>query len=195
MRVRYFETPEALHAWLEANHDRADELWVGFHKKASGRGGITYFEALDAALCFGWIDGVRRSVDAARYTNRFSPRQPKSHWSAVNLKRYAALRARGAVRPAGEAAFARRATKAAPYSYENRPQRLPAALEKTFVADAKAWAFFQAQPPGYRRSAIWWVVSAVREATQARRLATLMRESRQGRRLAPLAGVKAARAS
>jgi uncharacterized protein YdeI (YjbR/CyaY-like superfamily) len=183
-RAHHFPTTAAFRAWLEKNHDKVPELLVGFYKKGSGRPSVTYPEALDEALCFGWIDGVRKSVDDETYTVRFTPRRAKSYWSAVNTKKYAALEARGLVRPAGQAAFERRDTKAAGrYSFEQRPERLPAVYEKTFRADKAAWEFFAAQPPGYRRMATWFVVSAVKEETRQTRLATLMAESRRRRRI------------
>jgi uncharacterized protein YdeI (YjbR/CyaY-like superfamily) len=184
VRIVYFESGGDFRAWLEKNHAITSELWLGFHKKDSGTPSLTYGEAVDELLCFGWIDGVRKRVDERRYTQRCTPRKPKSYWSAVNLKRYAALLERGRVSPAGKAAFERRAAvKAGRYSFENRPQNLPAAYEKTFRADKAAWAFFEAQPPGYRRTATWWIVSAAREDTRERRLAALMADSRRHRRI------------
>ena len=187
MRIVYFESAGDLRGWLEKNHAAARELWVGFYKKDAGHPSVTYGEAVDELLCFGWIDGVRKSVDDRRYTMRCTPRKPKSYWSAVNLKRYAALVARGRVSPAGQAAFERRAAvKADRYSFENRPQDLPAAYEKTFRADKAAWEFFAAQPPGYRRTATWWIVSAARDETRERRLAALIADSRRHRRIGAL---------
>ena len=187
MDVMFFETAPALRAWLAANHATARELWIGFYKKDSGRGGISYPQAVDEALCFGWIDGVRRSLDAASYTTRFSPRQARSVWSAVNIARVAELEAEGRLQPAGRAAFAARNAGQAPqYSYEREAATLPPAAEATFRANAPAWAFFEAQAPSYQRAAIWWVVSAKQEVTRARRLATLIADSAAGRRLPAL---------
>jgi uncharacterized protein YdeI (YjbR/CyaY-like superfamily) len=183
MAVRYFASAADLRAWLAEHHGSAVELWVGFYKKGTGRASVTYAECVDEMLCFGWIDGVRKSVDGERYTVRCTPRKTKSYWSVVNRRRYAELDRRGRVAPAGRAAFARREERTGRYSFENRPRRLPPAYAKAFRADEKAWAFFAAQPPGYRRLAAWWIVSAAREETRARRLAALIAESRRGRRV------------
>lgn len=184
MDVTFFQSPAKFRAWLARKHHTAAELHVGFHKTASGKGGITYPEALDEALCFGWIDGVRRAVDEHSYTIRFSPRTAKSIWSAVNIRRVGALIEAGRMRPPGLAAFkGRDASRAQRYSYENRPSELPGAHKKTFQAEAKAWAFFQAQSPSYRRTAIWWIVSAKKEATQTRRLRGLIDMSALGQRV------------
>ncbi len=148
---------------------------MGFAKKGSGRAGLTYPEALDEALCFGWIDGVRRSVDAERYTIRFTPRKPTSVWSAVNIARARELVAAGRMAPAGNAAFERRDEKRARlYSYERARVRLDHEYERTFRRNARAWSFFQAQPPWYRRTSTWWVMSAKREETRNRRFASLL---------------------
>lgn len=170
--------------WLEKNHATARELWVGFYKKGSGRASVTYPEALDEALCFGWIDGVRKTVDAASYVQRFTPRRPRSNWSRVNIKRVSELKAAGRLAPPGVAAFAQRdPARVDQYSFENAPRVLPPDYERTFSANARAWAFFQAQPPGYRRLAAFYVMSAKKEETRARRLKALIALSAKGRRL------------
>jgi uncharacterized protein YdeI (YjbR/CyaY-like superfamily) len=182
--VTHFETPEALRAWLEAHHDTAAELWVGFYKKATGRPSITYPQALDEALCYGWIDGVRKSVDAESYTTRFTPRRRGSNWSAVNIRRVGELTALGRMRPPGLRAFeVRDESKTSPYSSENAPVDFDADTAEQFRAQGAAWDFFIAQPPGYRRTATWWVMSAKREDTRRKRLATLIEDSANGRRL------------
>jgi uncharacterized protein YdeI (YjbR/CyaY-like superfamily) len=188
MKPTFFATPARFRAWLEKHHARATELLVGFYKKGSGRPSITWPEAVDEALCFGWIDGVRRSLDADSYTIRFTPRRAGSTWSAVNVRRVAALTAEGIMRPAGLRAFEARAPeKTGIYSYE---QRHTAALAsehlRQFQANAPAWAYFQAQPAWYRQAAIWWVVSAKKEETRLRRLAQLIADSAAGRSVAPL---------
>jgi uncharacterized protein YdeI (YjbR/CyaY-like superfamily) len=184
MDVTYFETPEELRAWLEAHHDTATELWVGFYKKATGRPSITYPQALDEALCYGWIDGVRKSVDAESYTTRFTPRRRGSNWSAVNIRRVGELTALGRMRPPGLRAFeVRDESKTSPYSSENAPVDFDADTAEQFRAQGAAWDFFIAQPPGYRRTATWWVMSAKREDTRRKRLATLIEDSANGRRL------------
>ena len=184
----FFPTPAALRAWLEEHHATARGLWVGFHRKRSGQPSITWPEAVDQALCYGWIDGVRRTVDADRYTIRFTPRSPRSTWSAVNVRRATELLDLGLMRPAGRRAFeARTEARTATYSYEQRQTAaLDDADEARFRADPAAWAFFQAQPPGYRQTAIWWVVSAKRPETRQRRLASLIADSAQGRRIGQL---------
>jgi uncharacterized protein YdeI (YjbR/CyaY-like superfamily) len=187
--IVYFASADAFGSWLGVNHHRVRELLVGFYKKASGRGGLTYREALDLALAYGWIDGVRKSVDAASYTIRFSPRKADSIWSAVNRKRVEELIAEGAMRPPGLAAYQKRSTKkTGRYSYEERPTSFEPAHEKRFRANRKAWTFFEAQPPGYRRTAIWYVVSAVKEETRLRRLATLIQHAAEGRRIGLVTG-------
>ena len=187
MAARYFADKAAWRTWLARHHADAAELTLGLYKKGSGKTGITYAEALDEALCFGWIDGLRKAVDAERWTIRFTPRRPSSIWSAVNLKRYAALAEAGRVAPPGRAAYdAREPRRSGLYSYENRPAALDAHLERRFRADKKAWSFFQAQPPSYRRTAVWWVMSAKQPATRERRLAALLLDSGNGLRIKPM---------
>ena len=188
MEVVFFESPAEFRAWLEANHETATELWVGFHKKGTGRPSMVWPEAVEQALCFGWIDGIRKRVDDHSYTNRFTPRKPTSNWSNVNIAKVAELAERGLMMPAGLRAFqARDEAKSGVYSFEQRPETLPPAFEEQFRANDSAWTFFQAQPPSYRRSAISWVMSAKRAETQLRRLATLITDAEQGRRIALLA--------
>ncbi len=186
---KHFRTPAALRRWLETNHATKDELWIGFWKKDSGRGGITYPEALDELLCFGWIDGVRKRVDEERYTIRLTPRKPTSKWSEVNLRRYVALEAEGRIAEPGREARARfDPSKHTPYSSEARVTKLAPELRRTFEANADAWRFFQAQPPGYRRTAVHWVMSAKRPETRERRLRQLVEVSTEGRRLPQIGG-------
>lgn len=186
--VVYFATPDEWRHWLAVHHRERQELWVGFHKKGSGRPSITWPEAVDQALCFGWIDGVRKSVDADRYRIRFTPRKRGSTWSSVNVRRVGELTELGLMQPAGLAAFeARKPEKSGVYSYEQRDRaQLEPAHEAQLRANAAAWAFFQAQPPWYRKTATWWVVSARQEATRLRRLTTLIDCSAQGRTVPPL---------
>jgi uncharacterized protein YdeI (YjbR/CyaY-like superfamily) len=188
MEPMYFASPAELRAWFEANHETATELQVGIWKKATGVPSVTWSEAVDEALCFGWIDGVRHSVDADRYTNRFTPRRRGSNWSAVNVAKVAALTREGRMRPAGIRAFeARSDAKTGVYSFEQRNDaKLTRAQERRFRADPDAWEYFQAAPPGYRRTATWWVVSAKQEATRERRLTQLIEDSRAGRRIKQL---------
>lgn len=178
MAATFFETPHDFRRWLEANHDARNELWVGYHKKATGKPSITWEESVDEALCYGWIDGLRRSIDAESYMNRFTPRRKGSHWSRVNLGRVEALIAEGRMQPPGLAAYeARDPEKSGRYSFERDEARLSAEQEKAFRARPEAWAFWTAQPAGYRRQTASWVVSAKREETRARRLATLIEDS------------------
>jgi uncharacterized protein YdeI (YjbR/CyaY-like superfamily) len=184
----YFATPADFRAWLEEHHESARELWVGFHKKTTGKASITWPEAVDQALCFGWIDGIRKSVNADSYMNRFTPRRPRSTWSAVNIRRVGELTAAGLMRPAGIAAFEQRTDdNSAIYSYEQKDVKLEAEYEERFRANQAAWSYFQAQPPWYRKTATRWVMDAKREETRLKRLATLIEDSEHGRPIAPLA--------
>jgi uncharacterized protein YdeI (YjbR/CyaY-like superfamily) len=187
VKPRFFETSAGFRTWLERNHDSANELLIGLHKKSSGKPSITLREAQDQALCFGWIDGTARKIDEGRWAIRFTPRRPGSVWSAVNIKRAEALIADGRMTPAGLAQFEKRdAKRAGRYSYERENPKLDAASENAFRANRKAWDFFQAQPAGYQRLHTWWVMSAKREETRAKRLAVLIEMSAQGRRIDPM---------
>ena len=178
----FFATPADFRAWLEEHHETASELWVGFHKKGSGLPSITWPEAVDEALCVGWIDGIRKSVDDLSYMIRFTPRKARSTWSAVNLRRVEELAREGRMRPEGQRAHDRRMEeRSGIYAYEQRgAATLDETSEREFRADAAAWDFFQSRPAGYRKTAIWWVVSAKREETRRRRLAALIESSRKG---------------
>src|SRR5688572_18622378 len=180
---KFFKTPAELRRWLEKNHDKEDELLVGLYKKGSGKTSIDWPQVVEEVLCFGWIDGVRRSLDDESYVNRITPRRKGSNWSAINIAKVQELIAQGRMTPAGLAAFeARSADKEAPYSYENRDQaKLDAAAERKLKANKAAWEFFQSRPPWYRRTATFWVVSAKREETRQRRLEQLIADSAAGR--------------
>jgi uncharacterized protein YdeI (YjbR/CyaY-like superfamily) len=193
MKPTFFASPAAFRAWLSANHATAPELLVGFHKVGSGKPSITWPQSVDQALCFGWIDGVRRSLGAEGYTIRFTPRRATSIWSLINIKRFEALEKEGLVKPAGRAAFERRkADRSGVYSFEQRSEaRLSPAQRKAFMANQAAWAFFQARPPWYQRTATFWVTSAKKEETRERRLRTLIADSAQGRTIAPLTSPRA----
>jgi uncharacterized protein YdeI (YjbR/CyaY-like superfamily) len=184
----YFATPDEFRAWLEANHEKETEILVGFHKTGTGRPSITWPQSVDEALCFGWIDGVRRSLGAEAYTIRFTPRKPTSIWSAINVGKVAALTKQGKMRPAGLRAFAARtAARTGVYSFERKEApRLAPAEEQALRSNAKAAAFFDAQPPWYRRTSLHWVVSAKRDETRARRLRQLITDSAAGRTIPPL---------
>ena len=183
MEVAFFATPADLRAWFEQHAETHSEQWVGFYKKGSGRPSITWPEAVDQALCFGWIDGIRKSIDGESYKIRFTPRRPTSIWSAVNIARVEELTRLGLMLPAGLRAYAKR-TEERSYSYEQRKQAaLDAEAEQQFRANAPAWAFFQAQTPSYRMTAIWWVISAKKDETRRKRLATLIEDSAAGRQI------------
>lgn len=189
VEARFFRSSGAFRRWLERHHAAATELWIGFHRKGTGKKGLSYAEAVDVALCFGWIDGIRKRRDDTTYVNRFTPRKPGSIWSLVNIRHIERLTAAGLMHPAGIAAFERRdPARTGVYSFETRPQQFPPAYEARFQAKARAWAHFSAQPPGYQRLAIWYVVSAKREETQDTRLQRVIDAHRQGLRLGVLFG-------
>jgi uncharacterized protein YdeI (YjbR/CyaY-like superfamily) len=187
LEPRFFAAPQDFRSWLEAHHNTVPELLVGFHKRSSGMPSITWPESVDQALCFGWIDGVRRGVDDATYTIRFTPRKPASTWSAKNIARVGELIEMGLMHPAGMAAFERRtAARSGVYSFEQGTIELGRAYEKRFRANRAAWTFFQEQPASYRKPATWWVISAKKEETRLRRLETLIDDSANGRRIKQL---------
>lgn len=182
MKPRFFATAAAFRLWLEKNHAKEDELIVGFWKASSGKPSMTYAEALDEALCFGWIDGVRRGGDD-HHTIRFTPRKARSKWSAINIKHVKRLTTDGRMKPTGVKAYEARGDKAGlNYSYETR-RPLDPALKAKFESNRQAWAFFTAQPPGYQRISTWWVMNAKQDATRLRRLGQLIADSAAGRRL------------
>ena len=183
--AQYFRSPLEFRAWLKKHHASETELLVGFHKVGTGKPGMTWSESVDQALCYGWIDGVRRGVDDSRYTIRFTPRQTKSNWSKINIAKVEALRKAGLMAPAGEKAYAaREAKRSGVYSFEQeRPAELAPEYRKRFKAHSKAWKFFQAQAPWYRRTIAFYVMSAKKEETREKRLAILIRDSSSGRRV------------
>ncbi|MDP8979031.1 MAG: YdeI/OmpD-associated family protein [Acidobacteriota bacterium] len=185
MKPTFFATPAALRGWLEKQHDQKLELWVGFHKKGSRKPSITWPESVDEDLCFGWIDGVRKRIDDSSYVIRFTPRKRGSIWSSVNVKRVEELTGLGRMRPEGIRAFEdRKESKSGIYSYEQKTDsRLAEEDEKWFRANRKAWEFFQAQAPSYRRLMIWRVISAKKVETRKKRLEALIGESALGRRV------------
>ena len=175
-KPKFFATPADWRAWLQQHHASKEELWVGMHKRDSGRPSITWPEAVDGALCFGWIDGRRQNIDATSYKIRFTPRKPRSIWSGINIKRVNELSKLGLMSAAGLAAFEKRdSNRSAIYAYEQRKSaKLPPAFEKQFRKNKDAWAFFQARPPWYQRTSTYWVISAKREETRLKRLAVLI---------------------
>jgi len=181
-----FESRAAFRDWLAENGESAPVLWIRFLKKGSGKPTVTYDEAVEESLCFGWIDGVRYSIDAESYRQRFTPRTKKSYWSAVNIKRAQSLIERGLMTEAGLREFAKRDENAAQYSYEAQRSGLSPEYEAQLKANPEAWAFFEKQAPWYQRTAAFWVMDAKREETRKRRLATLIEDSAAGRRIGPL---------
>lgn len=188
MKPTFFATADELREWLERNHATATELLVGLYKRGSGKPSITWPEVVDEVLCIGWIDSVRTGIDEVSYANRLTPRTPRSTWSAVNIARAKELIRLGRMHPAGLKAFERRSDeRSAIYSYEQRKAaQLDAEGQRSFRAKKKAWAFFQTQTPSYQRAAIWWVISAKRDETRRKRLATLISDSQRGRTIGPL---------
>ena len=184
MKPKFFSLPAKFREWLEQNHDTATELLVGFHKKGSGKPSVTYGEALDEALCFGWIDGVRKNINETSYTIRFTPRKPKSIWSLVNVNHVERLKKEGRMQAAGLAAYDRRdPARTGIYAFENRPREFSPEFEKIFRRNKNGWKFFDAQPPGYKRVIIFWVMGAKREETQRKRLQQLIECSENGVRV------------
>jgi uncharacterized protein YdeI (YjbR/CyaY-like superfamily) len=183
----FFRTPAEFRRWLKTHGGTATELWIGFHKLGSGRPSITYPEALEEALCFGWIDGVRQRLDVDSYQQRFTPRKKDSYWSKVNIAKFAVLKDAGRVAAPGHAAFERRTDKKlARYSFESAPKTLAPKYVKAFKANPAAWRFFNAQPPGYRRVTTFYVMSGAKDETRERRLARLIADSAAGRRIGML---------
>lgn len=187
----FFPTPSDFRRWLDKNHETVKELLVGFYKVGSGKPSITWPESVDAALSYGWIDGVRKSLGEESYTIRFTPRKAQSNWSNVNIKRVAELKRAGLMRPAGLAAFEKRDSKrSGSYSFEQRPKKLTAAYERTLRGNAKAWAYFQRQAPWYQRLMAFWVLDAKKEETRLKRLQLLIETCAAERRIGPQRSAK-----
>jgi uncharacterized protein YdeI (YjbR/CyaY-like superfamily) len=188
VKPRFFATQAAWRKWLAANHAKSELLWVGFWKVTCGKPSITWPQSVDEALCFGWIDGLRRGIDVESYMIRFSPRKPASKWSRVNLKRFVELDGQGLVHAAGRAARAKWDDSGkAGYSHEQGLVELDAASRKQLKADARAWTFWQAQIPSYRKMVAGWLRSPKREETRAARLATLIDCCARGKAIPPVA--------
>jgi uncharacterized protein YdeI (YjbR/CyaY-like superfamily) len=180
----FFKTPADFRAWLKQHHHAADALLVGFHRVGSGKPSITWPESVDEALCFGWIDGIRKSIDHGSYTIRFTPRKPGSIWSAVNIKRAQVLIEQARMQPRGLKAYqARKENRSGIYSYEQRSVDLAKPYSRHLKKNKAAWSFFQAQPPSYRKAVSWWIVSAKKEETRLQRLETLTSRSARKERL------------
>jgi len=178
----FFDSPEALYSWLAEHHDTATEVFVGYYKKATGKQTMSWSEAVDQALCFGWIDSVMRSLDSERHMQRFTPRKSGSNWSKVNVEKVAKLEAAGLMTDAGRRAFeARTDAKTGVYSFEaDRPEELPPEFGEKLATNERAHEYFTNRAPSYRRTAIHWVVSAKREETRLRRLRQLIESSAKG---------------
>jgi uncharacterized protein YdeI (YjbR/CyaY-like superfamily) len=191
VEATFFRKPADLRRWFEKHHDTAAELWVGYYKKGSGKPSITWPESVDEALCVGWIDGIRKGIDEVSYRIRFTPRRATSVWSAINIERVRVLTAEGRMRPGGLRAFeGRKSNRVGIYSYEQRSDQLPEPYASALKRRRAAWSFFQTQPPSYRKAVGWWIVSAKREETRQRRLATLIEDCVAGRRIAGLRPLK-----
>ena len=185
--VTFFESGAELRRWFRKHHRKSSELWVGFYKKGSGRPSVTWPESVREALCFGWIDGVRKSLDEASYTIRFTPRKPTSNWSLVNIRLAEELMAKGLLQRAGLAAFAARSEKrSGGYTYEQTDETAEEHVEREMKQNRRAWAFFASQPSWYRRTTARWAMSAKREETRQRRLAALIEDSGRGVTIGPL---------
>ena len=184
MKPLFFPTPSDFRKWLAKHHAITAELWVGYYKKDSGKPSITWPESVDQALCYGWIDGVRKSIDASRYKIRFTPRKSGSVWSSINIKRVQALIEEKQMTPAGLKAYeSRKENRSGIYSYEQRRAELEEPYDRLLKKNKAAWRFFQSQPPSYRKTASWWIISAKQEATRRKRLEKLIAHSAQEERL------------
>jgi uncharacterized protein YdeI (YjbR/CyaY-like superfamily) len=186
VKPTFFPTPAAFRAWLKKHHKVADELWVGYYRKDCGKPSITWPESVDEALCFGWIDGIRKKVTDEAYTIRFTPRRPGSNWSAINIAKIQELTKLKRMAPAGVAAFAKRTeAKSRIYTYERHSHAFEPAIEKVFKANKTAWAFFESQAPYYRKLMTGWVGGGKQEETRRRRLDKLIAACESGKRLLP----------
>ena len=192
MNVKYFKTKAGLRNWYEKNHNRLSVQWIGFYRKDSGYKSITYPEALEEALCFGWIDGLKKSIDSIRYCQRFTPRKPRSSWSRINIKKAEELIKKNLMSEPGLQAFNNRDRKKTDrYSFEQSKEiKLSAGFLRKFKANKKAWVYFSSMPEGYRKTSVWWVISGKQEITQIKRLDTLITDSEAGRKIGPLRNKK-----
>jgi uncharacterized protein YdeI (YjbR/CyaY-like superfamily) len=187
MEVRFFSTPDHFRKWLQKNHNKANELWVGYYKKSSGKPSITWPESVDQALCFGWIDGIRKSIDAESYKIRFTPRKPSSHWSKINVNKVSELKKQGLMMPAGLKAFKKmRKDNSKEASYEQKVVEIPVAYFRQFRKNKKAWKYYQQQTPSYRKITTWWIISAKKEETRIKRLNKLIKDSEINQKISPL---------
>ncbi len=187
MKPTFFKNQKELRKWFENNHDKGKEIWIGFYKKDSGKANFTWSQSVDQALCFGWIDGIRKSIDEMSYMIRFTPRNPKSNWSAVNIKKINELTKLGLINPAGIEVFKKREEKRSEiYSFEQNKVKLNKKYELKFKSNKNAWKFFQSLPPSTKKPSIWWVMSAKKEETRLRRLDILINSSEEEQKIPPL---------
>ena len=183
-KIKFFKTQKDFRKWLEKNHNKSRELWVGYYKKSSGRPSVDWPQSVDEALCFGWIDGLRKSIDGESYKIRFTQRKPGSIWSAVNLKRAKELIELGLMQPSGLEAFNKKDDKKINrYSFERENVKLDKEYEKKFKLKKKSWEFFQSMPPSYKKTTIWWVMSAKQAETRLKRLNILIECSEDGEKI------------
>ena len=181
--LKFFRNPAEFRRWLKSNHTKVAELWVGFYKVGTGKPSITWKESVDQALCFGWIDGIRKSIDGDSYKIRFTPRKSTSNWSKVNIKRYGELLEEGLIQPAGKKMFEANSLRRRDYSYEQEQRTMSEMYIEEFKKNKKAWKYYSDQAPWYQRTSSYWVMSAKKEETRARRLAQLISDSEQGKKL------------
>jgi uncharacterized protein YdeI (YjbR/CyaY-like superfamily) len=187
MKPTFFKGQNELRNWFEKNHNKEKEIWVGFYKKDSGKANYTWSQSVDQALCFGWIDGIRKSIDENSYMIRFTPRNPKSNWSTINIKKIKELTKLGLMDPAGVEAYKKREDKRSEvYSFEQDNVKLSKKYELIFKSSKKAWKFFQSLPPSTKKPSIWWVMSAKKEETKLRRLDILIKSSEKEEKIPPL---------
>jgi uncharacterized protein YdeI (YjbR/CyaY-like superfamily) len=187
MKPKFFRNAKQFRSWLDKNHDKANELWLGYYKKDSGKANYTWSETVDEALCFGWIDGIRKSIDDVSYMIRFTPRNLGSNWSAVNISKVNELTRRGLMKKAGIEAFKkRRPENSGVYSFEQDKIKLDKSYESKIKKNKKAWSFFQSLPPSAKKPSIWWIMSAKKEETRIRRLDILIQSSEKGEKIPQL---------
>ena len=183
----FFSSPDKFRKWLHENHLKKEELWVGYYKKATGKPSITWPESVDQALCYGWIDGIRKSINEESYMIRFTPRKPKSHWSKVNINKVKELKKKGLMMPSGIAAFRKLSEdNSEKASYEQKRIKMPGKYLEIIKKNKKAWAYFQKETPSYRKQVTWWIISAKQEATRTKRLGILIKDSEDGQRIGPM---------
>lgn len=184
MNVVLFADQEDFRKWLAEHHETENEIWVGYYKISAKKQGMTYSQSVDQAICYGWIDGIKKAVDSEIYCNRFTPRRATSVWSAVNIKKAESLIKQGLMQPSGLTCYLnRKEDKSRVYSYENKPERLPEELEEKLRENDKAWAYFSSQAPSHQRTILYWIMSAKQDSTRLNRLEKLIKASEEGKRL------------